>query len=92
MKFKLTRFKILLILLAVAVVSVTAAALIYTYVWEIPWVVAVISVAPPALLFIVFVFTVRCPHCGAHLLLYGGGFFCPVDYCPSCGEELDHPF
>ncbi len=31
-------------------------------------------------------FTIRCPHCGCHLVRRGS-FWIP-NYCPSCGEKI----
>ena len=31
-------------------------------------------------------FTIRCPHCGCHLVRRG--WFWLPNYCPSCGEKI----
>lgn len=86
------RFKIILIELVAELVFGTIGSLLYRFVLQEPWLLLAFLILPGAALTVFFFCTVRCPHCGHHLMFHhGAGLLDPLYFCPYCGGEFDKP-
>ncbi len=85
------RLKLFLLLLTIEIVCAALGLLIYFLVWAQLWLLLVLLFVPGIAIGVIFLCTVRCPHCGMPLLLYQASPFLPMYHCPYCGEEFEKP-
>lgn len=85
------RLKLFLLLLTIEIVCAALGLLIYFLVWAQLWLLLVLLFIPGIAIGVIFLCTVRCPHCGMPLLLYHVSSFLPMYHCPYCGEEFEKP-